>query len=40
MDKMQPPEFKANRPFAFLLVDKVTESIVFAGKISNPSKSN
>lgn len=35
--KSPPPVFRANRPFAFLIVDRQTRSIVFAGKVANPN---
>ncbi|KAF5304509.1 hypothetical protein FQR65_LT07936 [Abscondita terminalis] len=36
-NKSPPPKFYANRDFAYFLVDKPTRSIVFAGKVSNPT---
>ena len=35
--KAPPPKFRANKPFAFLIVDKMTQAVVFAGKIINPN---
>ncbi|XP_018320664.1 serine protease inhibitor 77Ba isoform X2 [Agrilus planipennis] len=35
--KNTPPRFYANKPFAFFIIDKQTKSIVFEGKVSNPS---
>ncbi|XP_022914930.1 serine protease inhibitor 77Ba-like [Onthophagus taurus] len=34
--KTPPPKFIANKPFAYIIYDKLTEGIIFAGKISNP----
>lgn len=34
--KQPPPQFMANKPFVYLIVDKVTNSIVFSGKVSSP----
>lgn len=34
--KSPPPIFRANKPFAYLIIDKQTRSIVFAGKVSSP----
>lgn len=38
VDKMSPPEFMANRPFAFLIVEKQTNSLLFCGQVRNPGK--
>lgn len=38
IDKIVPPRFIANRPFAYIIVDHRTESIVFIGKVYNPTK--
>jgi len=35
--KSPPPKFNANKDFAYFIVDKPTKSIIFAGKVSNPS---
>ncbi|XP_019867498.1 serine protease inhibitor 77Ba [Aethina tumida] len=35
--KSPPPKFQANHPFLYFIVDKPTQSIIFAGKLSNPS---
>lgn len=34
--KTMKPKLMANKPFAFFIVDKLTRSIIFEGKISNP----
>ncbi|KAK9708950.1 Serpin (serine protease inhibitor) [Popillia japonica] len=34
--KMEPPIFRANRPFLFFLYDKYTKSVIFAGKYADP----
>ncbi|KAJ8938872.1 hypothetical protein NQ318_008022 [Aromia moschata] len=31
-NKPAPPVFKANKPFLYFIVDKLTSSIIFAGK--------
>lgn len=36
-NKSTPPVFKANKPFLYFIVDKPTRSIIFAGKVTNPS---
>ncbi|KAJ3639295.1 hypothetical protein Zmor_002660 [Zophobas morio] len=38
INKMPPPKFVANRPFLYFLVNKPTKSIMFAGKMTVPSK--
>lgn len=38
VDKMSPPKFMANRPFAFLIVEKHTNSLLFCGQVRNPGK--
>lgn len=35
--KSPPPVFRANKPFAYLIVDRQTRSILFAGKVTNPN---
>ncbi|XP_063372946.1 ovalbumin-related protein X-like [Cydia amplana] len=35
--EVEPIKFEADRPFAFMLVDKPTEIVLFAGVYSNPS---
>ncbi|KAF2882755.1 hypothetical protein ILUMI_23419 [Ignelater luminosus] len=35
--KSPPPKFYANRNFVYFIVDKVTKSIIFAGKVTNPN---
>jgi serpin B len=32
-----PPSFRADHPFVFLILDKVTGSILFLGRVSDPS---
>uniref|UniRef100_A0A6M2DFM5 Putative serpin n=1 Tax=Xenopsylla cheopis TaxID=163159 RepID=A0A6M2DFM5_XENCH len=36
VNKIAPPSFHANRPFAYFIVEKTTKVIVFTGKFSNP----
>lgn len=36
-DRITPPRFNANKPFAFLIVEKKTRSIVFTGTLFNPN---
>ncbi|KAJ8938874.1 hypothetical protein NQ318_008024 [Aromia moschata] len=31
-----PPVFRANKPFLYFIVDKLTRIIIFAGKVTNP----
>ena len=33
------PEFLANHPFAFFMIDVKTDSILFVGRVVNPAKS-
>lgn len=35
--KSPPPKFYANRDFAYFIIEKPTQSIIFAGKVSNPN---
>lgn len=35
-NKATPPRFFANRPFAFLIVDKRFDVILFMGQVKNP----
>lgn len=37
-NKATPPRFFANRPFAFLIVDKKSRSLLFGGQVRNPGK--
>lgn len=37
-NKATPPRFFANRPFAFLIIDKKTKSMLFGGQVRNPGK--
>jgi serpin B len=34
----EPPVFRADRPFVFLILDKASENIVFMGKVADPTK--
>lgn len=34
--KSPPPVFRANKPFAYIIVDKQTRSIIFTGKVTSP----
>ncbi|XP_065095388.1 serine protease inhibitor 77Ba-like isoform X2 [Ochlerotatus camptorhynchus] len=36
VNKATPPRFIANRPFAFLIVDKRTNQILYMGQVKNP----
>ncbi|CAG9759830.1 unnamed protein product [Ceutorhynchus assimilis] len=36
-NRTPPPIVKANRPFVFFIVHKLSRSVIFAGKISNPN---
>lgn len=36
--KQPPPQFQANRPFAYFIIEKSTRTILFAGKVSNPNQ--
>lgn len=37
-NKATPPRFYANRPFAFLIVDKLTKTLLFGGQVRKPGK--
>lgn len=37
-NKATPPRFAANRPFAYLIVDKITRILLFCGQAENPNK--
>lgn len=37
-NKATPPRFYANRPFAFLIVEKLTNTLLFCGQVRNPGK--
>lgn len=37
-NKATPPRFTANRPFAYLIVDKVSNLLLFCGQAENPDK--
>lgn len=37
-NKATPPRFYANRPFAFLIVEKLTNTLLFGGQVRNPGK--
>lgn len=37
-NKATPPRFYANRPFAFLIVEKNTRALLFGGQVRNPGK--
>ncbi len=36
LDKTKPPEFRADHPFIFLLIDSYTRAILFIGRVMNP----
>ncbi|XP_055696770.1 serine protease inhibitor 77Ba [Phlebotomus papatasi] len=36
-NKATPPRFYANRPFAYLIVDKTTNILLFCGQVKNPN---
>uniref|UniRef100_U5EYE5 Putative salivary serpin n=1 Tax=Corethrella appendiculata TaxID=1370023 RepID=U5EYE5_9DIPT len=36
INKATPPRFYANRPFLFLIVNKITKTILFTGQVKNP----
>ncbi|XP_059613652.1 serine protease inhibitor 77Ba [Phlebotomus argentipes] len=36
-NKATPPRFYANRPFAYLIVDKTTNVLLFCGQVKNPN---
>lgn len=33
-----PPRFHANRPFAFLIVERISNTLLFCGQVRNPGK--
>ncbi|GJQ67997.1 SRPN8 [Trypoxylus dichotomus] len=35
-NKIRPPKFLANKPFAYFIVDKISRAIIFGGKFSKP----
>lgn len=37
-NKATPPRFYANRPFAFLIVERTTNTLLFCGQVRNPGK--
>ncbi|XP_067013039.1 serine protease inhibitor 77Ba isoform X2 [Anabrus simplex] len=37
VDKMLPSVFKANRPFAYFIIENEHKSVLFAGRVSNPA---
>lgn len=37
-NKATPPRFYANRPFGFLIVERVTNTLLFCGQVRNPGK--
>lgn len=37
-NKATPPRFYANRPFAYLIVDKISNILLFCGQAENPDK--
>lgn len=37
-NKAIPPRFYANRPFAFLIIEKTTNTLLFCGQVRNPGK--
>lgn len=37
-NKATPPRFYANRPFAYLIVEKQTRALLFGGQVRNPGK--
>lgn len=37
-NKATPPRFAANRPFAYLIVDKVSKLLLFCGQAENPAR--
>lgn len=36
--KQTPVEFNANRPFGFLIIDRVTSTLLFSGQVRRPGK--
>lgn len=36
-DRIVPPEVVFNRPFGFLITDRTTQSVLFAGQVRNPN---
>ncbi|MHA1106352.1 MAG: serpin family protein [Promethearchaeota archaeon] len=36
LDQIKPPEFRADHPFIFLLIDSYTRAILFIGSVMNP----
>lgn len=37
-NKATPPRFFANRPFAYLIVDKISHTLLFCGQVKNPKR--
>lgn len=37
-NKATPPRFYANRPFAFLIVERITNTLLFCGQVRNPGR--
>lgn len=37
-NKKNPPRFYLNRPFAYIIIEKTTNSLIFCGEVRNPTK--
>lgn len=35
-NKSTPPRFYANRPFMYLIIEKITNTVIFCGQVRNP----